>query len=117
MPVPSSGTYLARPFDQLARSLADCHMGIATFPGLLRWQCRSSRLLDKVENHVVDCCAWVVDEFAEEHGYGRWDRSDCRYWPSAALTSVAVLLKVSPVLWVVGFEEHLELNAVGVLEC
>ena len=27
MPVPSSGTYLARPFDQLARSLADCHMG------------------------------------------------------------------------------------------
>ena len=30
-----------------------------------------------------------------------------------ALTTVAA---TSPVLWVVGFEEHFELNAVGVLE-
>ena len=50
------------------------------------------------------------DAFAREH-------SQSRPRPALALTGVRMLLKVSPVLWVVGFEEHLELNAVGVLEC
>jgi hypothetical protein len=38
-------------------------------------------------------------------------------WSFGALIGVRKLLAIAASLWVIGFEEHLELDAGGVLEC